>query len=118
MLTQTEKENTLMFLALLQVTYEMADDINFTAKPFNKPVIRERTWELLRTLNKHISKILPMEDCTKPDWDKAVEQHIEASERMKEFFRIGLKLQYLDPIKSQGFDTQLNILLKTYGINI
>jgi len=118
MLAQTEKENTLMFLALLQATYEMADDIDFRAKPFDKPIIRERTWELTRTLNKQISKILPMEDCTKPDWDNAVEQHVEAAERMKEFFRIGLKLQYLDPIKSQGFDTQLNILLKTYGINI
>jgi hypothetical protein len=35
---------------------------------------------------------------------------------MKEFFKIGLKLQELDSIKAEGFDTQLNILLKTYGI--
>lgn len=107
-----------MFLALLQVTYEMADDIDFRAKPFDKPIIKERTWELTRTLNKQISKILPMEDCTKPDWDNAVEQHIDAAERMKEFFKIGLKLQELDPLKVQGFDTQLNILLKTYGVDI
>lgn len=116
MVSQSEKENTLMFLALLQVTYEMADDIDFRAKPFDKPIIKERTWELTRTLNKQISKILPMEDCDKPDWDNAVEQHVEAAERMKEFFKIGLKLQQLDPLKVQGFDTQLNILLKTYGI--
>ncbi|KAF2379493.1 hypothetical protein BSN82_17080, partial [Acinetobacter baylyi] len=63
-----------------------------------------------------ISKILPMEDCDKPDWDKAVDQHVEAADRMKEFFKIGLKLQELDHVKVQGFDTQLNILLKTYGI--
>ena len=116
MVSQSEKENTLMFLALLQVTYEMADDIDFRAKPFDKPIIKERTWELTRTLNKQISKILPMEDCDKPDWDNAVEQHVDAAERMKEFFKIGLKLQELDPLKVQGFDTQLNILLKTYGI--
>jgi len=116
MLTKTEKENALMFLALLQTTYEMADDLDFKSKPFDKPIIKERTWELIRTINKQISKILPMEDCDKPDWEKAVDQHVEAAERMKEFFRIGLKLQELDPIKVQGFDTQLNILLKTYGI--
>lgn len=118
MVSQSEKENTLMFLALLQVTYEMADDIDFRAKPFDKPIIKERTWELTRTLNKQISKILPMEDCDKLDWDNAVEQHVEAAERMKEFFKIGLKLQQLDPLKVQGFDTQLNILLKTYGVDI
>lgn len=118
MVSQSEKENTLMFLALLQVTYEMADDIDFRAKPFDKPIIKERTWELTRTLNKQISKILPMEDCNKPDWDNAVEQHVDAAERMKEFFKIGLKLQELDPLKVQGFDTQLNILLKTYGVDI
>lgn len=118
MLTQTDKENLLVFLALLQVTYEMADDIDFRVKPFDKPIIRERTWQLMHSLNKQISKILPMEDCTKPYWDNAVEQHVDAAERMKQFFRIGLKLEYLEPIKSQGFDTQLNILLKTYGINI
>lgn len=118
MLNQTDKENMLVFLALLQVTYEMADDVDFRVKPFDKPIIRERTWQLMHSLNKQISKILPMEDCTKPYWDNAVEQHVDAAERMKEFFKIGLKLQYLDPIKSQGFDTQLNILLKTYGINI
>lgn len=118
MLNKTEKENTLMFLALLQATYEMADDIDFKAKPFDKPIIKERTWDLTRTLNKQISKILPMEDCTKPDWDNAVEQHIDAADRMKEFFKIGLKLQELDELKVKGFDTQLNILLKTYGIDI
>lgn len=118
MVSQSEKENTLMFLALLQVTYEMADDIDFRAKPFDKPIIKERTWELTRTLNKQISKILPMEDCDKPDWDNAVEQHVDAAERMKDFFKIGLKLQELDPLKVQGFDTQLNILLKTYGVDI
>lgn len=118
MLTKTEKENSLMFLALLQTVYEMADDLDFKAKPFDKPIIKERTWELTRTINKQISKILPMEDCDKPDWDNAVDQHIEAAERMKEFFKVGLKLQELDPVKAEGFDTQLNILLKTYGIDI
>ena len=115
MLTPTEKEKTLIFLALMQAVYEMADDVDFTAKPFNKPIIRERTWELIRTLNKHISKILPMSEVSE-EWDRAVEQHNEAAERMVQFFAIGLKLQKLDSVKVEGFDTQLNILLKTYGI--
>jgi hypothetical protein len=115
MLTPTEKEKTLMFLALMQAVYEMADDVDFTAKPFNKPIIRERTWELTHTLNKQISKILPMNELSE-EWDRAVTQHIDASERMVQFFIIGLKLQKLDPVKVQGFDTQLNILLKTYGV--
>jgi hypothetical protein len=50
------------------------------------------------------------------EWDRAVAQHIDASEQMVQFFIIGLKLQKLDPVKVQGFDTQLNILLKTYGV--
>jgi hypothetical protein len=115
MLSPTEKEKTLMFLALMQAVYEMADDVDFTAKPFNKPIIRERTWDLTRTLNKQISKILPMNELSE-EWDRAVTQHIDASERMVQFFIIGLKLQKLDTIKVQGFDTQLNILLKTYGV--
>jgi hypothetical protein len=115
MLTPTEKEKTLMFLALMQVVYEMADDIDFNAKPFNKPIIRERTWELTHSLNKQISKILPMNEMSE-EWDRAVEQHTDAAERMVQFFTIGLRLQKLDNIKIQGFDTQLNILLKTYGI--
>ena len=87
MLTPTEKEKTLMFLALMQAVYEMADDVDFTAKPFDKPIIRERTWELTRTLNKQISKILPMNEMSE-EWDRAVAQHIEAAERMVQFFTV------------------------------
>lgn len=117
-MTTTEKEKALTFLALMQATYELATDIDFEAKLFNKPIVKERVWDLTRTINKQIDRVLPLSDCTKEDWDRAAEQHVEAAERMLEFFKVGLKIQELDEVKAQGFDTQLNILLKTYGIDI
>jgi hypothetical protein len=110
-MTTTEKENALTFLALMQATYELATDIDFDAKPFDRPIIKERVWDLTRTINKQIDRVLPLSDCTKEDWDRA-------AERMLEFFKVGLKLQQLDEVKAQGFDTQLNILLKTYGVDL
>ena len=45
-MTTTEKEKALTFLALMQATYELATDIDFEAKPFNKPIVKERVWDL------------------------------------------------------------------------
>lgn len=103
-----------MFLSLMQVLYEMADDADLSLKPFNKGIIKERVWSLTNSLNKEISKVFR----GKPDeeWDRAVDQHTHGADRMKIFYRIGLRLAKLDEIKLQGFDTQLTILLKTYGI--
>ena len=117
-MSEKEKEKALTFLALMQTTYELATDIDFESKMFERPIIKQRIWDLTHAINKQINRVLPMEDCTQQDWDNAAQQHIEAAERMLEFFKVGLMLQQLDPIKVQGFDTQLNILLKNYGINV
>lgn len=114
MLTETEQEKAMMFLSLMQVLYEMADDADLNVRPFNKGIVKERVWSLTNSLNKEIAKVFN----GKPDedWDRAVEQHTHGAERMLLFYKIGMRLVKLDPIKLQGFDTQLTILLKTYGI--
>ena len=115
-MTPTEQQNALMYLSLMQVIYEMSEDADFSARPFNKPIVKQRIFDLTHSLNKEIKKIFAGE--TTDSWSRAVDQHTDASQRMIEFFRIGLEITKLDEIKIQGFDTQLNLLIKSYGINI
>lgn len=115
-MTQKEQQNALMYLSLMQVIYELSEDIDFSARPFNRPIVKERVFELRHSLNKEIKKVFAGK--VDESWDRAVNQHTDASERMIDFFKIGLEIAKLNNIKAQGFDTQLNILLKTYGIEI
>lgn len=114
MLTEEEKDQTMTFLSLMQVLYEMSDDADLSLRPFNKPIVKERVRALSYSLNKEISKMF--KGNPDEDWDKSVEQHTHGADRMLLFYKIGLKLSKLNDIKIQGFDTQLTILLKTYGI--
>lgn len=36
---------------------------------------------------------------------------------MLKFFKLGIKMSEMDEIKHQGLNTQLNLLLKSYGVD-
>ena len=49
---------------------------------------------------------------------EVVDQHIMAGDVMLKFFKLGLKMADMDNVRHQGLNTQLNILLKSYGLDI
>lgn len=122
-----KEEKMLKYIALMQVLYEMSDDIDLTDSIFNTKIIKDRCFDLMHSCKKQIWKmyrgkkdgVWQVDDFVREeDWDKVVQQHSDASAQMIKFFDIGLSLAKLDDVKSQGFNTQLNILLKTYGIHV
>lgn len=123
-----EKEHKILkYVTLMQVLYEMSDDLDIKESIFNTKIINDRIFDLKHSLKKQIWRLYKgkkdgvwkVDDYIRPeDWDKAVLQHAEAAELMISFFEVGLQLEKLDRIKIEGFSTQLNILLKSYGIDV
>jgi hypothetical protein len=109
-----EQEKILTYLSLMQVLYELSDEIDSTKCIFSVKVVKERVRALTYSLNKEIAKVF--QGKVDEEWDRAANQHNEGADLMREFYRIGMQVAKLDSIKAQGFDTQLTILLKNYGI--
>ena len=115
-------KKVLKFISLMQLLYEMCDDDVFKQTVFDTKVIKTRCFDLQRSLKKEvwrvygkgISKIETFEN--NEQWDKAVEQHCEASNQMSELFETCLEIANLDEVKQSTLETQLKLLFKQYGI--
>jgi hypothetical protein len=46
------------------------------------------------------------------------DQYLDAGQLMITFFKLGIEMADMDQVKSEGLNTQLNILFKNYGINL
>jgi flagellar motor protein MotB len=46
------------------------------------------------------------------------DQYLDAGQLMITFFKLGIEMADMNQVKSEGLNTQLNILFKNYGINL
>lgn len=112
----------------MQALYELSDDLDLKDSIFNTKIIKDRVFDLQNSLKKQIWRIYKdpkkdgiwkVDDMIRPEeWDRAVAQHNDIVQQMMLFFDIGMQMQELDEIKVQGFNTQLTILMKNYGIKV
>lgn len=49
---------------------------------------------------------------------EVTDQYLDAGRLMITFFKLGIEMADMDPIRAEGLSTQLNILFKNYGINL
>jgi hypothetical protein len=123
-----KESKILKYVALMQALYELSDDLDLKDSIFNTKIIKDRVFDLQNSLKKQIWRIYKdpkkdgiwkVDDMIRPEeWDRAVAQHNDIVQQMMLFFDIGMQMQELDEIKVQGFNTQLTILMKNYGIKV
>ena len=107
-----EKDSLVAFAGLTNALIDLLEnDIKHSV--LFKREIKYHANHLLKELLKVTDKIY--DGCDDPN---VVEQHIEAGEAMLKFFVLGLRMIDLDSIKLQGLNTQINILLKNYEIDL
>lgn len=107
-----EKEVLVAYAGLTNALIDLMEN-DFRKSIFNRNTLKYHTKHLLAELLKLTDNIY--KDC---DDYEVVEQHVEAGEAMMKFFVLGLRMIDMDSVKRQGLNTQLNILLKNYGVEI
>lgn len=121
------KDHTILkYIALMQVLYELSDDLDLKDTIFNTKIIKDRVFDLQNSLKKQIWRmyrdpkkdgIWKVDDFVRPeDWDHAVAQHADAAQLMINFFEVGVQMTEMDRVRAEGLQTQMTILLKSYGI--
>lgn len=109
---QNEKE---IFLTYAGLTNALVDTIEADVlnSAFCKQQVKFKSKNLLEELKKVETKLFPQGE----DFGEASSQYIDAGSLMLKLFRIGIKMNELTDIQQQALNTQLNILMRNYGID-
>ena len=113
---QQNYDKALKYLALCQALINVIDE-EWKGNQLNKQKVKSITNQLVNELEKVISKLIPSNDFSEEALN-VTEQFVDASNAMIQFYDLGVQLARLDDVKCQGFTTQLNILLKSYGLDV
>lgn len=100
------------YVGLINALIDVMEN-DFSKSVFNKQQLKFKTNNLLQEFKKIEDQLFPP-----GDHGQASSQYIDAGTIMLKFFKLGLQMSEMDDVKHQGLNTQLNILLKNYGINI
>lgn len=100
------------YVGLINALIDVMEN-DFSKSIFNKQQLKFKTNNLLQEFKKIEEQLFPP-----GDHGEASTQYIDAGTIMLKFFKLGLEMSNMDDIKHQVLNTQLNILLKNYGINI
>jgi hypothetical protein len=73
---------------------------------------------LLRELEKAMVVLFPKDLQDQRDAGDVIDTFINATDAMESFFVLGMAMDELDVVKKQGLNTQINILLQSYGIDL
>jgi hypothetical protein len=108
----TERETFVIYAGLTNALVDHIEN-DFRKSIYNKQSLKFKSQHLLDELVSITDKLY------KEGADsEVVDQHIMAGDVMLKFFKLGLKMADMDNVRHQGLNTQLNILLKSYGLDI
>lgn len=108
----SERDNFMIYAGLINALIDHIEN-DVKKSVFNKQSLKYKSNGVLGDLIKLESKIFSFSKNS----DAVTDQYIEAGRTMLNFYRLGLEMSDMNKIKSQGLKTQMNILLKTYGLN-
>ena len=108
----TERETFVIYAGLTNALVDHIEN-DFRKSIYNKQSLKFKSQNLLDELV-GITDKLYREGAD----SEVVDQHIMAGDVMLKFFKLGLKMADMDEIRHEGLNTQLNILLKSYGLDI
>ncbi len=108
----TEKETFVIYAGLTNALVDHIEN-DFRQSIYNKQSLKFKSQNLL-------TELLAITDKLYKEGAEAevVDQHVMAGDLMLKFFKLGLKMTDMDEVRYEGLNTQLNILLKSYGLDI
>jgi hypothetical protein len=116
MKTTKDKIRLLTFFALCQNMLDFIDG-SWHGHPANKQAVKMVTKQMVRELEKTMAILFPPNRNDDPELPDALDTFQNACTAMESFFILGMNIDTLDQIKKDSLNTQLNILLKSYGID-
>lgn len=108
----TERETFVIYAGLTNALVDHIEN-DFRKSIYNKQSLKFKSQNLLDELVGITDKLYREGADT-----EVLDQHIMAGDIMLKFFKLGLKMADMDEIRHEGLNTQLNILLKSYGLDI
>jgi hypothetical protein len=115
-MTQQDKDKALTYFTMCQALIHIIED-EWKGNPVNKQRVKSITNQQLNELEKAVEILLPKGEYSE-DGMKVAEQFTDAAEAMLFFYKIGVQMSRLDDTKRETLNTQMNILLKSYEINV
>lgn len=107
-----EVETAMIYLGLLNSLIDHIEG-DFRQSMFNKQSLKNKSNLVLEELLKLEQNLYR----NNPD-ESVSDDYFEAGKNMIEFFRLGLKMAYMDDEKSQNLNNELNTLLKKYDMDL
>lgn len=111
-----DKIRLLTFFALCQNMLDFIDG-SWHGHPANKQAVKMVTKQMIRELEKTMAVLFPQNRNDDPELPDALDTFQNACTAMESFFMLGMNIDSMDQIKKDSLNTQLNILLKSYGID-
>jgi hypothetical protein len=116
MRTTKDKIRLLTFFALCQNMLDFIDG-SWHGHPANKQVVKMVTKQMIRELEKSMAILFPQNRNDDPELPDALDTFQNACTAMESFFMLGMEMDQMDQTKKDSLNTQINILLKSYGID-
>lgn len=113
----TDKIKLLTFFALCQNMLDFIDG-SWHGHPANKQAVKMVTKQMIRELEKTMNVLFPNNKNDDPDLPDALDTFQNACTAMEAFFMLGMEMDQMDQLKKDSLNTQINILLKSYGIDV
>ena len=108
----TERETIVIYVGLLNALIDHIEN-DFRPSIFNTQALKSKSNGLLQDLLKLEQKLYRGDPNT-----EVSDQYFQAGKIMVEFFKIGMEMELMDNTRAEGLNTQLNILMKNYGLKI
>lgn len=116
MKTTKDKIRLLTFFALCQNMLDFIDG-SWNGHPANKQAVKMVTKQMVRELEKTMAVLFPPNRNDDPELPDALDTFQNACTAMESFFILGMNMDQMDQLKKDSLNTQINILLKSYGID-
>lgn len=107
-----DDKTMITYVGLINALIDVMEN-DFSKSIFNKQQLKFKTNNLLQEFKKIEEQLFPP-----GDHGEASTQYIDAGTIMLKFFKLGIILSEMDKVKQDGLTTQMNILLKNYGVNV
>ena len=108
----TQRETIVIYIGLLNALIDHIEN-DFRPSVFNQQALKSKSNGLLQDLLKLEQRLYQGNPNT-----EVSDQYFQSGKLMLDFFKIGLEMELMDKTRAEGLNTQLNILMKNYGLKI
>ena len=117
-MTYDKKKNKIRQLTYFALCQNLLDfiDCGWIGHPANRQAVKSATNHLIKELEKANKTLFPPEK-SGDELLQALDTFQSACTAMESFFILGMEMDTMDTIRKDSLNTQINILLKSYGVD-